>query len=61
MSIVEQITKWYKDEVMVHAMWEDWDTEDFHNALKVIKKYEDKVNEPGYKEFNKKRLFDSNC
>ena len=60
MSIVEQIMKWYKDEVMVHAVWEDWDTEDFYNALKVIKKYEDKVNEPGYKEFNKQRLFDSN-
>jgi len=55
MSIVEQITQWYKDEVMIHAMWENWDIEDFYDVLRVIEKYQNKVNEPGYKQFNEQR------
>ena len=59
MSISKEIIKWYTDNVMVHSCWENWDTQDFFEALKVIKKYEDKIKEPKYDriiEFREKYL-----
>lgn len=43
MKISENLKKWYLNNVMAHACWGNWDTEDFFTALATIRRYEDKV------------------
>jgi glucan phosphorylase len=57
MKISENLKKWYLNHAMVHACWENWDTEDFFEALATIRRYEDKVE--GVRHTEKRTLIDT--
>ena len=53
MDIYKKIISWYNDNVMPLAVVHNWITVDFYEAIKVIKSYQDKIEEPQYSELRK--------